>query len=200
MLTIIDMQQKEHKKFGPDDWFEPTEQTEAYTKSKVLAEKLAWSFVEALPAEEKFELVTIVPGFIVGPLIHGDGCSSQQLITSIVTGLIPGYYPLTFQIVDVRDVAKSHLLALTAPANKRYICSSGSYQAATMGKIITDHFGKFGYPIPPVPEVIAPPAYEVDYSRTIQELKVAFRPLESSLVDMVYSLIRLGYIEDKTKA
>lgn len=76
MLTCIPTQQKEHKVFGPDDWFEPTESTEAYTKSKVQAERAAWDFVNALPEGEKFELVTILPGFIVGPLIHGDGCSS----------------------------------------------------------------------------------------------------------------------------
>ena len=39
-------------------------------KSKTLAEKAAWDFVEALDADEKFALVTINPGFIIGPNLN----------------------------------------------------------------------------------------------------------------------------------
>lgn len=67
-----------------------------------------------------------------------------------------------------------------------------------MGKYIHGHFGKFGYPITPLPDQIVPAAYEVDYSRTRDELKIAFRSIEAGVIDMVYSLIRLGYIENKT--
>lgn len=61
-----------------------------------MAEKLAWDFVSKLSAEDKFELVTVLPGFIIGPLIHGDGCSSQKMLTGIVTGKVPAFYPISF--------------------------------------------------------------------------------------------------------
>ena len=38
-----------------------------YAKSKILADKASYDFVEALPADEKMELVTIHPGLILGP-------------------------------------------------------------------------------------------------------------------------------------
>jgi hypothetical protein len=42
-----------------------------------MAEKAAWDFLDQLPNEEKFELVTINPSLILGPnLILGDFTSS----------------------------------------------------------------------------------------------------------------------------
>ena len=38
-----------------------------YARSKILADKASYDFVEALPADEKMELVTIHPGLILGP-------------------------------------------------------------------------------------------------------------------------------------
>ena len=32
-----------------------------------MAEKAAWDFVNALPQEEKFEVATINPAFVLGP-------------------------------------------------------------------------------------------------------------------------------------
>ncbi len=44
-----------------------------YEKSKTLAEKAAWDFLESLPENERFELVIINPSLILGPaLITGD--------------------------------------------------------------------------------------------------------------------------------
>ena len=52
--------------FNTDDWSDPTA-ANAYEKSKSLAEMAAWKYQEGLSDEEKFELVTINPGFVIGP-------------------------------------------------------------------------------------------------------------------------------------
>ena len=52
--------------FSNKDWSDSTK-TPDYEKSKTLAEKAAWDFVDALPEDEKFELVTINPGLVLGP-------------------------------------------------------------------------------------------------------------------------------------
>ncbi|MDT5023973.1 MAG: hypothetical protein QOE61_399 [Micromonosporaceae bacterium] len=49
-----------------DDWSDP-DLCPAYPKSKTLAERAAWDFVAALPAEQRFELATINPGYVLGP-------------------------------------------------------------------------------------------------------------------------------------
>jgi len=46
---------------------------DAYTKSKLIAEKAAWSFVDNLPADQKFDLVVLNPAYIMGPAITAGG-------------------------------------------------------------------------------------------------------------------------------
>ena len=40
-----------------------------YTRSKTLAEKAAWDFVQNITSGNKFALTTINPTFVVGPLL-----------------------------------------------------------------------------------------------------------------------------------
>ena len=55
--------------FTEKDWTDPNV-AQAYEKSKTLAEKAAWDFIENLPNDEKFELATINPGLVVGPNLN----------------------------------------------------------------------------------------------------------------------------------
>ena len=56
--------------FNETHWSDPESEPckkQPYFESKTLAEKAAWDYVEKLPVDEKFELVTICPSFIMGP-------------------------------------------------------------------------------------------------------------------------------------
>jgi len=77
----------------------------AYEKSKTLAEKAAWDFVKALPEDEKFELVCINPGLVLGPNLNKCNFSSGDIIANFMTGKMPGLALSQISIVDVRDVA-----------------------------------------------------------------------------------------------
>ena len=46
-----------------------TEGNSPYFKAKTLAEKAAWNFQKEMPEESRFELVSINPGFVMGPNI-----------------------------------------------------------------------------------------------------------------------------------
>ena len=48
------------------DWTDLSVAT-AYEKSKTLAEKAAWDFIGQLPEADRFEVVTINPGLVLGP-------------------------------------------------------------------------------------------------------------------------------------
>jgi nucleoside-diphosphate-sugar epimerase len=81
----------------------------AYEKSKTLAEKAAWEFVNSLPEIDKFELVIINPSLILGPnFVIGD-FTSGEIVKKIMSGKLPGMPKVQFPIVDVRDVAFAHL-------------------------------------------------------------------------------------------
>lgn len=43
--------------------------TTAYPKSKAMAEKEVWDFHSKLPEDDRFDVVTINPGFIQGPIL-----------------------------------------------------------------------------------------------------------------------------------
>ena len=46
------------------------EECDAYSKSKTLAEKAAWDYVDNLPEDEKFAVATVNPGFVTGPNLN----------------------------------------------------------------------------------------------------------------------------------
>ena len=75
--------------YSEEDWSE-VKACGPYSKSKTLAEKAAWDFLQDLPESERFELVVINPSFILGPtLIPGD-FSSAEIISKIMKGKFPG--------------------------------------------------------------------------------------------------------------
>ena len=88
----------------------------AYAKSKTLAERAAWDFIAQEGGE--LELSVVNPVGIYGPAMSKDISSSLQLIQSLLDGSLPATPKISFGIVDVRDAAAMHLLAMTTPAAK----------------------------------------------------------------------------------
>lgn len=86
-----------------------------YTKSKTLAERAAWDFIKS-PEGQGLEMSVVNPVGIYGPVLSGDFATSIILVQRLLNGNLPGCPNLTFGIVDVRDVASLHLLAMTSPA------------------------------------------------------------------------------------
>ena len=101
----------------------------AYVKSKTLAERAAWDFV----AREggKLELSVVNPVGVLGPLLGRDLATSILLMQRVMNGGVPGWPRLYFGLVDVRDVAELHILAMTHPAAKgeRFLAAGGDTMA-----------------------------------------------------------------------
>ena len=57
-----------------------------YFTSKTKAERAAWDFVEALPEAEKFELVVINPGFVMGPPLRKEASVSIGWMKRLLEG------------------------------------------------------------------------------------------------------------------
>lgn len=105
----------------------------AYRASKNAAERFAWKFqTEEKP---KFAISVINPSFVFGPVIHKIK-DVESINTSVA--LMFKYFDNPEQIaapsptqafVDVRDVAKMHILALEKPdaAGKRFCCTASSF-------------------------------------------------------------------------
>lgn len=99
---------------------------DAYGRSKTLAERAAWDFVAA--EAKSLELVSINPVAVIGPVMGGAVSGPNEVVRRILDGALPGYPDFWMPIVDVRDVAAAHALAMITPAaaGQRFIVSSGS--------------------------------------------------------------------------
>jgi nucleoside-diphosphate-sugar epimerase len=128
-----------------EHWPEITKDQSPYFKSKIYAEKAAWDYIEKLPEEEKFELSTINPGFVVGPLLAKMGGTSVEVVSQCLTGKMPGIPACYTQIIDVRDVADAHIRALESEPYKRYALSTETVKFLAVGQILNDEFSKLGY-------------------------------------------------------
>jgi dihydroflavonol-4-reductase len=119
-----------HPAFTEKDWTDPnSSDVMAYPKSKTLAERAAWDFM----AKEggALELATVNPVAVFGPVLAPDFSASIQIISRLMDGSLPGAPKLSFGVVDVRDVADLHLLAMTHPAAKgeRFLAVAGEFMS-----------------------------------------------------------------------
>ena len=132
--------------FTEADWSDLGGRMPAYSRSKTLAERAAWAFVDALPAGQRMELATVNPSFVLGPSVSGGGNASNEIVRKVLHREVPGLPRLMLPVVDVRDVAALHLLAMTSPAaaGKRFIASEGDYWYAELVRVLADA----GYDVP----------------------------------------------------
>ena len=110
--------------FDEHDWSDLSRPMGAYEKSKTLAEQAAWEFVRN--EGQGLELVSINPTYVLGPSLTKAHNASNEIVGKLVRREVPGLPRLQFPLVDVRDVAKAHVLAMTAPraAGERFILTS----------------------------------------------------------------------------
>lgn len=115
----------------------------AYLKSKALAEKSAWDFINSQAGGEKLELVTINPGPVYGPTLSGNlSGESMSTYKELITGGWPRLPQAAINMSDVRDVAKIHVQALeNKSANgKRFIVSTEkAYSFQEMAQVLKDN-------------------------------------------------------------
>ena len=98
-----------------------------YLKSKTLAEKSAWEFIDNQQGDNKLELVVVNPGPIYGPTLSGNlSGESMSMYKNLITGKMPMLPQASINMSDVRDIANIHVQALeNEKANgKRFIVST----------------------------------------------------------------------------
>jgi dihydroflavonol-4-reductase len=193
---------------GPGDWADP-EKVGTYAKSKILAERAAWRFIEAQDGGEKMDMVVINPGGIMGPTLTGQTTgTSTGMVADMLRGKMPMIPDIAVGMVDVRDVAKVHVTALGVPeaAGHRFILASDeaipmmhvaeTLKSAGYSKVSTRKAPSF------LLKMMAPFSKDVkgmvsflgrkvgsDNATTRKVLGWEPTPIETSLVDMAESLV-----------
>jgi dihydroflavonol-4-reductase len=180
-----------------------------YTKSKTLAELAAWDFA----GEHGLDLVTLCPGMVFGPVLSPKLGTSIEVVRRLLNHDVPASPPMGFAVVDVRDVATAHRLALEshAASGNRYIVAGEHMWLKDIAKVLADEFNPLGYRVPTggIPEwlgrVIAwfDPTVRtaldhfgrhelVSSEKAERDLGWRGRPARESIVATGYSLIEHG--------
>ncbi len=210
----VDLAKTEKGIFTEDHWnFSSSVDHQPYSYSKTLAEKLAHSMADE---QSRWDLVVINPGFIMGPsLSKRTDSTSIEIMIQLATGKFKTGVPSgNMSFVDVRDVAKAHILAgFTPSASGRHICSACEKSFLDLANAIRKNYPQYPLPKGFVPKLlfwlIAPLAgftrkyvklnvgidLRFDNSYIRKDLGLEFTPFEQTITDHFEQLINDGIIK-----
>jgi nucleoside-diphosphate-sugar epimerase len=210
-----DILDKPGKIFTSEDWNTSSNlKHQPYAYSRTLAEIEAW---ETANFQERWDLVTIHPGFILGPSLtkRTDSTSIDFMLSFMKSRFRLGVPDLWFGIVDVRDASLLHILAgLNPDAKGRYIAVEETYSMVHIAEKLIARYGtRYSISAKKLPKILfylAGPfmgfsikfikrnvgiPIKIDNSRSIKELGMVFRPVEATLSDQVEQIELDGLIK-----
>ena len=115
----------------------------AYINSKHDAELVATRI-----ASKGLRVVIVNPSFVLGPDDPNPSGTSNALVRRLLLRRIPGYLDGAVNVVDVRDVAKGHLLAdERGESAERYLLTARNF---TVQRLFADLSRIADVPVPPV--------------------------------------------------
>jgi dihydroflavonol-4-reductase len=204
-----------------DDWNTGSSLTRnPYYFSKVMAERAAWDFMAARKPD--FDLVVINPFIVIGPAHTRAVNTSNQTFVDMMKGKYPAIMALDWGFVDVRDVARAHLLALDTPhASGRHICAAGNMTMEEVADLVRARHYPGKVPTLKLNGAIGTALMKLasytqgtgagsylrthlgrkvrfDNGKIRRELGLTFRPVEDSITDTLADLARWGHIAPAT--
>lgn len=134
--------------FDESSWTDVTNGVTAYAKSKTLAERAAWDFIDREGRE--LELSVVNPTGILGPVLGPDYSTSITSVVLLLNRAMPRLPRMTFGVVDVRDVADLHVRALTHPAaaGERFLATAGMVTLPDMALALKASLGEAARRVP----------------------------------------------------
>lgn len=210
----VDIHKTEKGIFTEEHWnFSSTPNHQPYPYSKTVAEKLAWQMARA---QDRWDLVTIHPGLIIGPsLSKRTDSTSIDLMIQLGSGKFKSGVPSgNVAFVDVRDVARAHVLAgFTPTASGRYICSPHEKSFLDLANAVRMHHPQLPLPAKFVPKwlfgLIAPMIgytrkyvknnvgidIKLDNGRIRNDLGIIFIPFEKTVNEHFSQLLKEGFLK-----
>ena len=186
-----------------------------YPYSKTLAEKEAWKIAKE---QKQWDLIVINPGFVLGPsLTNRIDSTSIDFMLSMINGKYKSGVPdIYFCIVDVRDVARAHVLAGTkSSVSGRHILVADTVNFLEIANILKKNYGTYPLPKGKIPKFFVyllgplkglswkyiklnvgiPINFDNSYSKN--DLGIEYTPVEKTLNDHVEQIIESGLLGQK---
>jgi nucleoside-diphosphate-sugar epimerase len=182
-----------------------------YDRAKTIAERAAWAWHSAEGG--RLELVMVNPSFVLGPVLGADFSASVELVKRLLDGSVPALPRVGVTLVDVRDVAALHLLAMTTPsaAGQRYIGAGEFFWIKDIARVLRDGLGDGARRVPTrlapdwavrlaglVDPIVRSRLFELGKERRVSSAKArsslgwTTRPSEETILDAGRSLLELG--------
>ena len=194
-----------------DVWNTTSSEThQPYSFSKVSAEKAAWDIADA---QDKWRLVVINPGFIIGPSLSGQSTSAtHDLVSGMGDGRMKSGVPaIQIGTVDVRDVADAHIRgAFLDDASGRHIVFKDVVSFLDLALMLSDKYdADYSLPKKELPKwlvwLIGPLVdktfsrkmisrnfghpWHADNSKSVSALGLSYTSLKSSMEEMFQQMI-----------
>ena len=189
--------------WNPDTWEYAVEHTErGYRTSKKIAEEAAWKFMEENKDKVKFELTAVNPVFVFGPQLFDENVKSKlntscECINAVLHTPRDAEVPMfSAGFIDVRDVARAHLLAFQRDdlIGKRLLMFNGKWNSYDILHYLNEDFpvlkGKIPDPDPSKCIEITQPGAKVDNSWTKKTLGFKFISLRDTIHDTAAQILK----------
>eukprot|EP01080_Neovahlkampfia_damariscottae_P007862 gene7862-12333_t len=162
-----------------------------YRISKTKSEEFATKFCK----KNEIQMIAINPVLVLGETLHGDFSlnTSSDFIRQMMDNSLSSVSSISIGYVDVKDVAKSHILAAEKGLfGHRFIISESQLSYVDLSKVLKRLYPN--YPITQKIDESKYPDYKIDNSKSKKELGLQYTQLEVYLTEAVESLIKFGYL------
>ena len=193
--------------FTENDWTDELNKKDStpYFRSKTIAEKAAWEYLKNNPSE--LELVTVLPGAILGPVLEDDFGTSANIVIKTIDGSMPAIPKIGVEIIDVRSA-----MELPQANQQRYLASSGYLSFKKIAGILKKEYPNRKVPSKELPdffvkllsnfETSLKPILidlgierKIDRSKAINELNWEPLPMEEAILSCAKSVIALNIVK-----
>ncbi|XP_068642028.1 cinnamoyl-CoA reductase 1-like [Aristolochia californica] len=162
-----------------------------YCYAKVMAERAACE----LSQERRIDLLLVNPVVVLGPLLLPTVSSSIVHVLKYLTGSAKTYVNAVQGYMDVRDVAKAHLLVYENPsAPGGYLCAESVLHRGELVEKLAKMFPQYSVPTRCSDEVNSMKKPYKFSNKKLRDLGLQFTPLEESLRETVKSLQERGHL------
>ena len=208
---------QEDRTYTEDDWCNSDDiWLDPYGMGKTQSERLLWEF--AAEHADRLQAVAINPSVVIGrPLAKHHIRSSLAFIRNLVGWTYPACPPMSLHLVDVSDVAKGHVRALTSDkaAGQRIIFSDRQMSMLDISKILSR---KYKTPMRVLPKVLFYIAaffdkrYSLRLARASSNLRFQFksdrpaellgielRNTEESILEAAETMVEKGWVTPRSQ-
>ena len=197
-----------------EDWSDEEKIIEAknwYSHSKIQTEKMAWEFAKGPNCS--FRMAVMNPCLIFGPMLQPVLNTSCKAIANCATGAKDEIENSCRAIVDVRDVARAHILAMESPLEseiwgKRFLLMEDCPHWKTIHDWIREELQSISAEaalkvaskvsdkvLPSAVGAPSPHPTKFDNSRSKILLGLEYTPMIKSVKDNLRSLIKHGFVQ-----